>query len=67
MTPFAELLSESPFSREVFNDQALSLVSADPNTYWHMAWPMINIALWGHACVMGEPIDTQRLTHAAAC
>lgn len=67
MAPFADLLFESPFSREVFHEQSLSLVAANPNKYWHMAWPMVNIALWGHTCVMGEPIDTQRLTHASAC
>ncbi len=67
MTPFAQFLSESPFAREVFQEQSIALVSADPNKYWHMAWPMINIALWGHACVLGEPIDPQRLTHATAC
>lgn len=68
LDPFRDLLFDSPFARQYFSAQAIGLVSANPNKYWHMAWPMINLTLWGHACVMREPVDSERLVgSSSAC
>jgi len=55
--PFQEWVSDlgpalrgSRFAREVFTDAAVEVVSADPSAQWRLAWPMINIALWGDRC-----------------
>jgi asparagine synthase (glutamine-hydrolysing) len=61
LDPFRDILFQSPFARQYFTQQAIGLVSANPCKYWHMAWPMINLTVWGHACVMGEEIDTEQL------
>ena len=58
LSPFTDLLFESPFARQYFTHQALGLVCANPSKFWHMAWPMINLTLWGHACVMNEPVES---------
>jgi asparagine synthase (glutamine-hydrolysing) len=68
LDPFRDLLFDSPFARQYFSAQAIGLVSANPNKYWHMAWPMINLTLWGHASVMREPVDSERLVgSSSAC
>jgi asparagine synthase (glutamine-hydrolysing) len=67
LAPFSQVLTNSPFAHKFFTPQAMALVSSDPNAYWHMAWPMINLTLWGHAWVLGEPIDPQQLAYDAAC
>jgi len=65
LTPFKDVLFESPFARQYFSQQAIGLVAANPTKYWHMTWPMLNLILWGHECVMQEPIDTDRLLGSA--
>lgn len=40
-------LNRSPLARELFNPLAISTVLANPRQMWRLAWPMINIALWG--------------------
>lgn len=47
MAPLTDRLFTSPIAREFFTEQALGLVCARPTNYWHMAWPMINLMLWG--------------------
>ncbi len=47
MAPLTDRLFTSPIAREFFSEQALGLVCARPTNYWHMAWPMINLMLWG--------------------
>ena len=47
MEPMTERLFRSSFARELFTEQSLGLVCARPTSYWHMAWPMINLMLWG--------------------
>lgn len=54
-------LSGSPFAREVFTDEAIGLVCAQPTKYWHMAWPMMNLMLWGDTVFAG------RTTNEIAC
>ena len=43
----AGVLRESAFAREVFRDEAVALVGARPRELWNLAWPMINLAMWG--------------------
>lgn len=43
----AETLRRSVFAREVFSDAAIELVAASPELNWRLAWPMMNIAMWG--------------------
>ncbi len=42
-------LFDSPIAREFFTEQAIGLVCAQPTNYWHMAWPMMNLMLWGES------------------
>jgi asparagine synthase (glutamine-hydrolysing) len=68
MDPFRDFLFKSPFARQYFTAQAVGLVAANPMKYWHMAWPMISLTLWGHAWVLDEPCDPQQFAHAGlAC
>ncbi|MEM7629102.1 MAG: asparagine synthase (glutamine-hydrolyzing) [Planctomycetota bacterium] len=45
----AQTLRGSPFAREFFTDAAIETVAADPAGLWQLAWPMMNVALWGDA------------------
>lgn len=49
MEPMTDLLFNSPIAREFFTEQAIGLVCTSPASYWHMAWPMINLTLWGES------------------
>lgn len=40
-------LLRSAFAAEVFTHAALHTVAARPGELWRLAWPMINVALWG--------------------
>jgi len=40
-------LVESRFLREVFKPSALAAVAADPGQHWNLAWPLLNLAMWG--------------------
>lgn len=40
-------LRESGFARAVFSAEAIELVSRDPGEAWGLAWPMLNVAMWG--------------------
>lgn len=42
-----EMLRESRFARQLFRDQAVEAVCAAPDRLWALAWPMMNIAMWG--------------------
>lgn len=42
-------LRDGGFAREVFSEAAVNAVVENPRGLWHLAWPMINIALWGRA------------------
>lgn len=64
---FGEMLFSSSFARAYFTEQAIGLVSADPGKYWHMAWPMVNLTLWGQAWVAGEPVEADRLAAGSGC
>ena len=43
----AEVLEHSPLIDELFTVEATSQVGANPTRHWNLAWPMMNIALWG--------------------
>lgn len=43
----AAALSRSPFAREIFTPAAVEHVARDPGKLWNLAWPMLNLALWG--------------------
>jgi asparagine synthetase B (glutamine-hydrolysing) len=52
--PFQEWLADSTgvlrtssFAREFFTEAAIETVAAEPARVWRLAWPMINVALWG--------------------
>jgi len=47
LRPVAPLLRSSEFARSVFTRDAIDLVSADPGAHWNLAWPMLNVTLWG--------------------
>ncbi len=42
-------LRRSRFARQVFSAAAIEMVGADPARNWRLAWPMMNIAMWGDA------------------
>lgn len=43
----APALRESPFAHEWFTEAAVATVAAEPTRLWQLAWPMINLSLWG--------------------
>ena len=43
----AEVLRTGSFAGDLFTDEASQTVSAAPEALWNLAWPMLNIALWG--------------------
>lgn len=45
----APVLQRSQLARMLFTDAAIESVCADPGRVWNLAWPMINLALWGEA------------------
>lgn len=52
--PFDEWMGEaggvlraSGFAREVFQGETIEEVARDPSACWRLAWPMLNIAMWG--------------------
>lgn len=49
------VLRTSPLAREIFTTEAVQTVSAAPEALWNLAWPMINIAMWGERWWGGSP------------
>ena len=43
----AGVLRNSPLARACFTTAAIETVAAQPTRLWRLAWPMINVALWG--------------------
>ncbi len=60
MGSLTDRLFESKIAREFFSEQALGIVCARPANYWHMAWPMINLMLWGEAMFGDHALETLR-------
>lgn len=68
LDPFKDLIFDSPFARQYFTTQSIGLVAANPCKYWHLAWPMINLTIWGHTTVMKDTLEPdQFLTSALPC
>lgn len=65
MEPLTQRLIYSRFAQEVFSQQAIGLVCNQPTQCWHLAWPMINLTLWGDAWITREHSDQEAYT--AAC
>jgi len=38
---------DTAFASEMFTPDARSLIAADPSALWTIAWPVLNLALWG--------------------
>ena len=49
MSSSAHVLGESDFARSIFQRRAIETVRENPSGLWNLAWPMINLALWGDA------------------
>lgn len=47
METAATSLRESQLAAEVFNPASLAYIAANPGANWRVAWPMMNLALWG--------------------
>lgn len=43
----ADRLRESGFAKEIFTEAGVASVCSDPKRFWHLSWPMMNIAIWG--------------------
>ncbi len=43
----AGALNDSAFARSIFSEAVVEVVSLDPQRNWRLAWPMLNIAMWG--------------------
>lgn len=44
-----DVLRRSPFAAAVFAPGAVETVAQQPEALWRLAWPMLNIAMWGDA------------------
>lgn len=42
----APALRSSPVIRDLFRASAIDTVASQPREFWHLAWPMINLAMW---------------------
>ncbi|RNC81234.1 MAG: asparagine synthase (glutamine-hydrolyzing) [Phycisphaera sp.] len=42
-----DLLKTSGFARQLFTPAAIHTVASDPTGLWNLAWPMMNLAIWG--------------------
>ena len=45
----APRLRTSAFAGELFTEAARLHVAQQPDTMWHLAWPMLNLTIWGDA------------------
>lgn len=45
----ADVLRRSGFAAEFFSESAIEAVSSQPSRLWRLAWPMINLTLWGES------------------
>jgi asparagine synthase (glutamine-hydrolysing) len=43
----ADALRTCDFARAIFSPAAIETVAHDPARHWRLAWPMLNLALWG--------------------
>ncbi len=43
----ADAFKRGGFARSIFSEAVVEVVSLDPLRNWRLAWPMLNIAMWG--------------------
>jgi hypothetical protein len=43
----APRLRRSRFARDAFTPPAIETIASAPDRAWHLAWPMMNVMLWG--------------------
>ncbi len=67
MQPMVRRLQRSEVARSLFTDQAIELVCSSPANYWHMAWPMINLTLWGEHHLTASPPELAQPTEMTTC
>ncbi|HED52878.1 MAG TPA: asparagine synthase (glutamine-hydrolyzing) [Phycisphaerales bacterium] len=60
----SELLRESSFAREIFTPAAIHLVANQAGQLWNLAWPMMNLAIWGERWWGSRPDLTTGRTSA---
>ncbi|MBL4810371.1 MAG: asparagine synthase C-terminal domain-containing protein, partial [Phycisphaerales bacterium] len=41
------VLKKSGFAQDIFRSEAIDAVVGDPAGNWNLAWPMMNLAMWG--------------------
>ena len=46
MADLAPALERSEFVKSIISPGVLEQVRREPSTHWHLAWPLINVALW---------------------
>lgn len=46
LAPLVAEVDRDPIVGELFDRKAWSLVASDPASNWHLAWPMVNAAMW---------------------
>lgn len=56
------VMLENEQLREFVREDAIQAAAANPSQYWHLAWPMANLAYWFEAVA----VETRTKTHAAA-
>ncbi len=59
------MLHTSEFAREHFTSDAINAVTADPARQWNLAWPMLNLTLWGERW-WGDAIDAKETAEQTA-
>lgn len=42
-----QLMKRSTFAKELYRTAAIELVSNDTQSHWNLAWPMLNLVIWG--------------------
>lgn len=58
--PMGTMLRTSVFARDTFSPAAVEAVASRPRELWNLAWPMMNLALWGDHW-WGGGVDLGRL------
>jgi asparagine synthase (glutamine-hydrolysing) len=60
----ANILHTSQFAQEYFTSDAINAVTSDPARQWNLAWPMLNLTIWGERW-WGAPISIEEAQLAA--
>lgn len=55
-----DVLRDGALSRSLFSPLAIEMVAAEPERLWNLAWPMINIAMWGETSGVCQHVGMAR-------